>query len=380
MKRSRVSGAAAVNLLAILAWLPGTAEADVPVAVSPGSADRALAIERRCPTFSWGSVAGTEEYDLVVYRLHEEGVVSDPVVHEILPGTVSSWTPGLDLCLERGERYAWSIRARGVKETSGWSAPSLFQVVSGAGAAERERALMLVKRYREGGRAREPAARARRSRTGARAPTVRDTSASDVGGGPTSGAEAGPQLPAGTQSIVTSGDACCDGRRPADYATGFGNHSIEDGVDILALEVTKKTAPASDVNYIGFFDWDDAAGNSRLTGEIQGDGGGGLEFTGTADRFGRWEIRRTPFVDCLQGRLCTFEIYCHAGQSATGGGWEISGSSATPGLLIKSSERMGSIPLTGSGWGVVATNDSAPLEWRGVAVCVAGSEEVIPWP
>ncbi len=118
-----------------------------PVAVSPGDASKLALVEARCPTFSWGEVDGATSYELVVYRLGEEGEEARPVLGETFAGSASSWTPSLDRCLERGGQYAWSVRAVGRKEASEWSVPSLFEVASGPSESEFEEALELVRQY-----------------------------------------------------------------------------------------------------------------------------------------------------------------------------------------------------------------------------------------
>ena len=118
-----------------------------PVTVSPGNPQGVSLIEARCPTFSWGAVAGARSYELVVYRIGEEGEEAKPFLREAFAGSVYGWTPSLDRCLERGGQYAWSVRAIGRKEGSDWSRPSLFQVASGRSKAEFEEALELVRSY-----------------------------------------------------------------------------------------------------------------------------------------------------------------------------------------------------------------------------------------
>ena len=138
--------------LAVLCFLslvlaPDDAEAaERPLLVSPGGAAGGL-IEARCPTFSWALVDGATSYELVAYSLEED--VEDPqiILRRSLPGSASSWTPDLDQCLERGIEYAWSVRAIGAKDTSEWSAASLFQVAPGPSEEELERARALVERY-----------------------------------------------------------------------------------------------------------------------------------------------------------------------------------------------------------------------------------------
>ena len=120
--------------------------AEIPVAVSPGSATGAM-IESRCPTFSWSEVEGAKSYALVVYRLGEESEETEPVLRQSFSGSVDSWTPSLGRCLERSGRYAWSVRAVGGKADSEWSPPSLFEVASGPSEAEFEAALTVVREY-----------------------------------------------------------------------------------------------------------------------------------------------------------------------------------------------------------------------------------------
>ena len=127
--------------------------AERPVAVSPGNVSKLALIEDRCPTFSWGAVPGAKQFELVVYRIGKEGEEASPVLSKRISGSALSWTPDLDLCLERGGRYAWSVRARGKKVASEWSAASLFEVASGPSEAEFEEALAIVREYQEEQRA-----------------------------------------------------------------------------------------------------------------------------------------------------------------------------------------------------------------------------------
>ena len=125
----------------VLVLSSGAWGADAPVAVSPGDASRLALTGDTCPAFSWGAVSGAEGYELVVYRLTEEGEEAQPVLRQTFTGSASSWTPSLDRCLERGGQYAWSVRAVGREGSPGWSAPNLFEVASGPSEAEFEEAL-----------------------------------------------------------------------------------------------------------------------------------------------------------------------------------------------------------------------------------------------
>jgi subtilisin-like proprotein convertase family protein len=135
-----------------------TEATEVPVAVSPGDAAKFILSGDICPAFSWGSVKDAESHELVVYRVGVEGEESRPVLRQTLAGSASSWTPSLDLCLARGGRYAWSVRAVGEDNISDWSPPSLFQVASGPSAVEFEEALAVVRQYIEGRHGQEPTA------------------------------------------------------------------------------------------------------------------------------------------------------------------------------------------------------------------------------
>ncbi len=93
MRRMHALGISIVGLLlAASAW----ASATRPVAVSPGDASKLALIGDACPTFSWGAVEGARFYELVVYRLSEEGEEEEPVLRQTFAGSVSSWTPSLD--------------------------------------------------------------------------------------------------------------------------------------------------------------------------------------------------------------------------------------------------------------------------------------------
>ena len=111
-----------VLLIATTGWAGST-----PVAVSPGGPTGAL-IQTACPAFVWEEVPEAKSYELVVYRIEEDGEGAELVFLETFPGSLDSWTPTLDSCLERGQ-YAWSVRSVGKEVTSDWSQPSLFGVI-----------------------------------------------------------------------------------------------------------------------------------------------------------------------------------------------------------------------------------------------------------
>ena len=120
--------------------------ADSPQAVSPGS-PAGTVIGGPCPTFSWSEVESASAYELAVYRLDDDGEEAEAVLSRIFAGSVYSWTPSLDLCLERGVRYAWLVRAADGKGRGDWSAPSLFQVTAGPTAAQVDAALETLREY-----------------------------------------------------------------------------------------------------------------------------------------------------------------------------------------------------------------------------------------
>ena len=101
----RIGGSSVATVLLLFGFAGAGLAAEAPVAVSPGAASKLALIEGRCPTFSWGAVTGAKGYELVVYRLGEEGPAARPVLRESFAGTASSWTPALEHCLERGGRY-----------------------------------------------------------------------------------------------------------------------------------------------------------------------------------------------------------------------------------------------------------------------------------
>ncbi len=140
-----------ILILGVMVLGVGTARAlpqqGRPEAVSPGGGAPLARIGAACPTFSWTAAPGAERYELVVYAVGEGGAESMEVLRRGLPGGATSWTPSLDSCLARGGRYAWAVRAEGNKESSDWSAPSLFEVASGPSEEEFEEAVAVVRQY-----------------------------------------------------------------------------------------------------------------------------------------------------------------------------------------------------------------------------------------
>ena len=138
----------AAHTVLVLALCSAAWAAESPVAVSPGSAEGTM-IAERCPTFHWIAVEGAESVELVVYRVpkEESNGQLDRVLLVTLPGAAQGWTPSLDQCVERGGRYAWTLRAVTGKGLSDRSAPMFFEVTSRSSAEEIATALGVVRRY-----------------------------------------------------------------------------------------------------------------------------------------------------------------------------------------------------------------------------------------
>lgn len=125
--------------------LPGA-----PEAVSPAAEAGEALVEARCPAFSWAGVEGANGYELVVLAVSDgEEIASTPqVVSRIrLAHGARSWTPSLGSCLERGGRYAWSVRALTEEGEGLWSRPALFRLATGPSVQEVEAALETLRRH-----------------------------------------------------------------------------------------------------------------------------------------------------------------------------------------------------------------------------------------
>jgi len=116
---------------------PSVAAGDgqTPLPISPGARQTIARTDTTCPTFSWSSVAGATEIEVLVVSLAEgktpESSGQDPteaVLRHRIPGGASSWTPPGRRCLAAGD-FAWLIRSTGDGEqVSEWSPPNLFSV------------------------------------------------------------------------------------------------------------------------------------------------------------------------------------------------------------------------------------------------------------
>ena len=112
----------------------------------------------------------------------------------------------------------------------------------------------------------------------------------------------------GAQGLWVDSQACCDGSSMGSYAAAISNNATGAGVnpDALALYVGIGTPEVSS-NFIGFFDYKFNSG-PRLIGEIEGDGLGGVRFTGSAASvsgggadFAEYLPRLDPDVPLLPG-------------------------------------------------------------------------------
>lgn len=189
----------ALSTTVSLSGAPPSAAADDrgrPVTVSPGHVSRLARIDRRCPTFSWGQVAGADGYELVIYRAARDDDEAPIVLRVRIDGGAGSWTPTLGRCLERGGRYAWSLRARRGESFSDWSAPALFQVASGPTATELDQALAIIREQAASSSTESPAAG-----TGAGAETPEAARSTSAEG---DGRRAGPTAKVAPQEIALS--------------------------------------------------------------------------------------------------------------------------------------------------------------------------------
>lgn len=138
----------AITRATALMLLTATAAAAATETLSPGSTTESATIDIACPTFSWAQLPDARGYELVVYRLGEDGSPAPrPEVEKSLPVGAGTWT--LDHCLEPGGRYAWSVRALPAKRGAGWSGARIFRVAVGPSIAELAEALAALRRQLE---------------------------------------------------------------------------------------------------------------------------------------------------------------------------------------------------------------------------------------
>lgn len=164
----RFAAAVAITLgcLAFASALPATA-ARVPQPVSPGAEMPGAVAEARCPTFSWAGVPGAEAYQIAVFRVPEGDGEPALQLSATVLGDARGYTPPVGRCLERGQRYAWSVAAvhgdragderAAISDQSGqsgeraqrslaWSPAYLFEVEAAPSPSEVERRLAALER------------------------------------------------------------------------------------------------------------------------------------------------------------------------------------------------------------------------------------------
>jgi hypothetical protein len=105
-----------------------TASPARPEAVSPGAAERVVALLNGCPTYSWTLVPGAQGFELAVHRAEKDSTAEPaaPTLRVEVPAT-SAWTPSLEECLAPGQ-YGWVVRAKTAQGWTEWSEPRLFEV------------------------------------------------------------------------------------------------------------------------------------------------------------------------------------------------------------------------------------------------------------
>ncbi len=138
--------------LLVVATAVGAIEA--PVGVSPGVPTGPATPAVGCPTFSWSSVDGATDYELVVYSAAPNGVggeLASPVLRHAIGARALSWSVPSDACLDGSATYAWSVRAHGTGVDSDWSQALLFGVSATPTRAEVTRALEVLERYVDSG-------------------------------------------------------------------------------------------------------------------------------------------------------------------------------------------------------------------------------------
>ena len=288
MRRSAAHTVLVLIVLSSAAWA-----AEPPVAVSPGDASRLALTGDTCPAFSWGAVSGAEGYELVVYRLTEEGEEAPPVLRQTFTGTASSWTPSLDRCLERGGRYAWSVRSVGGKEASEWSALSLFEVASGASEAEFDQALALVRQYfvTEGGAEPEGVAEAE--------PQSRREASSSSFGAPAAGVVGTTQLSVDGGVVATSftGDGSALTSLNADPPCFNTTHRFVDCANGTVTDTVSGLIYLKNANCFGFQNWPTA--NQSAAGLA--DGACGLT---DGSRAGDWRLQTKEEWEAILASGC----------------------------------------------------------------------------
>jgi hypothetical protein len=239
--------------------LPATA-GQGPVPVSPGAKSFGAVVEARCPTFQWAGIPRAPGYELAVFRLSEDGAAPALVTRASVPGDARGFTPPSSDCLDRGQRYAWSVAAVAAAGAElDWSTPFLFEVEAAPSLDELEHAIATIERCRAHGRdAARPRAPGLNEATAAadyaREPVAVDPPAALVHTRRPRGASAFDEPLAGAFTSPTSGVT-----RVASAATpGLGSPS---------LRISANVALGAESNLFkddAVFLWDDTSGNTAL--------------------------------------------------------------------------------------------------------------------
>lgn len=279
-----------------------------PIAVSPGSATGTL-IGDGCPTFSWAEVDGAKSYELVVYRIGEKGQEAESVLRPAFAGSVTSWTPSLDRCMERGGKYAWSVRAVGPRDVGDWSPPSLFEVASGPSEAEFEEALAVVRDYlrREAGGHTSGVGRSGSSPGGAGAPAIVSRPAGSVAPAPLAPAvgDAGLQVNgSAVVTVATLAGALC-GTTEVRFLD-LGNGTV---LDCNTGKIWLKNATC-----LGTGTWDSSAGPGSVQAKVA-DLNSGTDFSCsgyTPGTYTDWEVPKMTDLCGMWDGTCSGTSCCTA--------------------------------------------------------------------
>jgi hypothetical protein len=119
-----------------------------PLAVSPGSQTAASAAAVSCPTFSWSAADDAMAYELVVYRVKDNGEL-EAVLEAHAPRGATSWTPSARECPGAGQQFAWAIRSSGGARVGAWSEVLHFETPGRPTDDEVRDALQVLRRFQQ---------------------------------------------------------------------------------------------------------------------------------------------------------------------------------------------------------------------------------------
>jgi len=130
----RTAGVLALGWIILAGGVGANENKATVVLVSPAAAGREAQVVSPCPTFSWSEVSGARGYRLVVFGADGDAAAlgDEPLVEVELPARASSWTPGMQECLEPGRRYGWAVGLVLEEGRLRWSEVAVFQVTAGA--------------------------------------------------------------------------------------------------------------------------------------------------------------------------------------------------------------------------------------------------------